>query len=261
MRGQRVTRTALSPVGLPTTMHSVVGRVHSRLALLHNSILALTQLGVITDTCRWTLPVPLTPLPLRSDASRRSGRGSVRVPSGPRPWALPFFGPFGWGGAHRLSVSRPQRCCPTLCASSAFLSPSSPSCRVMWGIALCLTYAAPRLLNAPGSPSRHMAVCSLDHQRRILNCIHPLIFGCPSLLFSPVFAPCFSSVSTPSLPTRFSHFRPGLPPKYLRKVGLSRHISVFHFPAYFSQVRSCFQSCAGFGVLQLQTFSRSISGV
>ena len=97
MQGQRVTRPALSPVGLPMTMHSVVGRVHSRPALFRNTMLALTQLGVITDTCRWTLPVPLTPLPLRSDASRRSGRGSVRVPSGPRPRALQFFGLFSWG--------------------------------------------------------------------------------------------------------------------------------------------------------------------
>lgn len=129
IQGQRVTRPALSPVGLPTTMHSVVGRVHSRPALFRNSMLALTQLGVITDTCRWTLPVPLTPLRLRSDASRRSGRGSVRVPSGPRPRALQFFGLFGWGGAHRLPVSRPQRCCTTLCGSSAFLSPSSPLLR------------------------------------------------------------------------------------------------------------------------------------
>ena len=145
MQGQRVTRTALSPVGLPTTMHSVVGRAHSRPALLHNSILALTQLGVITDTCRWTLPVPLTPLPLRSDASRSSGRGSVRVPSGPRPWALQFFGIFGWGGAHRLSVSRPQRCCPTLCASSAFLSPSSPLLRGHVGHC-----SAPALRSSPG---------------------------------------------------------------------------------------------------------------
>ena len=90
---------------------------------------ALTELGVITDICRWTLPVPLTPLPLRSDASRRSGRGFVRVPSGPRPRALQFFGLFGWGGAHRLAASRPQRCCTTLCESSAFLTPSSPLLR------------------------------------------------------------------------------------------------------------------------------------
>ena len=61
------------------------------------------RLRVIADTCHWTPLVPLTPLPLRTDAFRRCGRRSVRVPSGPRPRAVQFFGLFSWG---RCSLSR-----------------------------------------------------------------------------------------------------------------------------------------------------------